>query len=205
MEKLVYDIIRINRHIRDFWANGGWAPEKSAAILSRSRLDWQVSLSNSLKRWLATPSPEESDGCLILAWANLGSLVEGTLKWFLCVYQADYARQPIAARRGRRAGTPLDPDEPALGELLEYYSTCVWTERQSDHWRPGLETIRQRRNAVHAYQHRELGKWRDFWESVAAYRAFLLETERSVPYPDEPFGYPTDIAAMQAEEALDRD
>jgi len=198
MIKYVSDIILINTHLRDFWADGGWAPRNAAKILSRSRLDWQVSLSHSLKRWLDEPAPEESDGCIILAWAKLGSLVEGSLKWFLCVHQSDYACKPIAAPWGRRRGDPLDPDEPALAELIEYYSANIWTDQERVYWRPRLDTIRQRRNAVHAYQNRELGTWADFRKSVRDYRLLLLELEDCVPYPDAHFGYPSEVAALLA-------
>ena len=48
----------------------------------------QASLATSLSRWVGATS----DGDLILAWANLGTLVEGQLKLFLCVYYEDYMK-----------------------------------------------------------------------------------------------------------------
>jgi hypothetical protein len=67
----------------DFWKSAhGWAPIEAAGLLNISMLEWQSSLSSSLHRWLSATS----NGDLILAWANLGALVEGQLKLFLSIY-----------------------------------------------------------------------------------------------------------------------
>lgn len=100
-------IIAKNSDIAGFWSNAsGWAPQDAAELLSRSRLDRQVSLSESLARWTTGPHPL-SDGDLILAWANLGCLVEGTLKLFLAVYYQDY--QADAEKTLNRDGLALAP------------------------------------------------------------------------------------------------
>jgi hypothetical protein len=54
---------------------------RSRRPIERSRLDWQVSLSSSLRNWVRDPLTALSDGDLILAWTNLGALIEGTLKF----------------------------------------------------------------------------------------------------------------------------
>src|SRR5690606_23061743 len=85
-DELCRRIASLTRCIMDFWSDGGWAQGKAAALLNRSMLHWQVSLAESLSRWVNT----SSDGDLILAWANLGALVEGQMKLFLCVYYHNY-------------------------------------------------------------------------------------------------------------------
>lgn len=64
---------------------GGWAPVEAAGLLTDARLDWQVSLSKTLRLWIREPASALTDGELILAWSNLGSLLEGTLKLLLSV------------------------------------------------------------------------------------------------------------------------
>lgn len=50
-------------------------PLEAAELLSRSRLDWQVHLATCLRDWL--PGERKlTEGHLILAWANLGALIE---------------------------------------------------------------------------------------------------------------------------------
>ena len=95
-------IIDLNERIRLFWQEraGGWAPRKAATMLENSRLDRLVSLSHNLRLWTQPCSDAEDEGRLILAWANLGILVEGTMTWFLCVWEDAYARNPMQSRKG---------------------------------------------------------------------------------------------------------
>jgi len=52
-----------NHHLAKFWkAAHGWAPIEAAGLLSKARLDWQVSLSSSLRLWLRDPLNAISDG-----------------------------------------------------------------------------------------------------------------------------------------------
>ena len=41
-----------------------------------------------------------TDGELILAWANLGALLEGTLKLFFSIYYSDFQTDIEALKRG---------------------------------------------------------------------------------------------------------
>ena len=64
VETAITQIVRINDHIRDFWGSGadGWAPERAADLLSKSRLDRQVALSHTLRNWLREFDPSEAEG-----------------------------------------------------------------------------------------------------------------------------------------------
>src|SRR3990170_3554478 len=111
-------IVNINEGIGKFWSEAeGWAPIEAAKLLSKSRLDWQISLSKSLKIWVADSNlhPDEKDGRLILAWANLGCLVEGTLKLFLSIYYKHYV-DDIHGIKDRK-GQLRDPDILRLEEM----------------------------------------------------------------------------------------
>ncbi|MBN8930600.1 MAG: hypothetical protein J0G97_01335, partial [Rhizobium pusense] len=85
----VEDIVAVQAGLADFWSDvHGWAPDDGAALLASARLDWTPSLARSLSRW-AEPV-KLPDGDLILAWANLGSILESSLRLFLGVYITDY-------------------------------------------------------------------------------------------------------------------
>ena len=87
LEEIIAEIVFRNEIIHDNCSDMyGWAPHEAAELLDKSRLDRQVSLSQSLKLWNEDPKNDASEGHLILAWINLGSLVEGTMKLFLSVY-----------------------------------------------------------------------------------------------------------------------
>src|SRR3546814_682423 len=89
--EVVYRVEALNQGIAKFWSKSdGWAPVAAAGLLGKSRLDWQASLSGSLRLWMREPPNALTPAELILAWANLGSLVEGTIKTLLSVWYETY-------------------------------------------------------------------------------------------------------------------
>lgn len=74
-------VSRLISGMAQFWTScSGWAPADVATLFSEARLDRIASLSWSLKRWVVDDGL--SDGDLILAWTNLGSVTEGALKYY---------------------------------------------------------------------------------------------------------------------------
>ncbi|MGC8624418.1 MAG: hypothetical protein ACP5VQ_04035 [Phycisphaerae bacterium] len=212
---LVEEITRRNEKIRDFWSDHhGWAPPRAAEILNRARLDRQVSLSKCLSIWLDSlpelaPQPRpypwqtpgtqvedlgHSDGRLILAWANLGSLVEGTMKFGLSVFANEYDATPVT--RGKKK-TPLDPDVLELEYLKQFYNQHFWIElqkprckqearwKQKTRWNKFVELVQKRRNAIHSYRDHDIGDWREFYVAVKNYLVLLSVIEGRMSYPDE--------------------
>ena len=117
-EETVSEIVLLNKKITEFWkSSSGWSPIDAAELLSKSRLDRQVSLSKSLILWEEPKDEGMSDGMLILAWANLGALVEGSLKWFLSVYFEDYKNDVNKLKK--------DPDGVTLNPLRLYFKKSV--------------------------------------------------------------------------------
>jgi hypothetical protein len=177
---IVSDIVNENREIRRFWSNAhGWAPMEAAELLAKSRLDRQVSLSGCLRLWLERPTGDDRDGRLILAWVNLGSLVEGTLKFFLSVYESNYSEAPRTRGQQKR---PCEIDDLRLEEMKQFFNEHVWTDPQK-HWNDWLGKIQCRRNAVHAHRDRDIGTFEDFFAEMATYLDFLMELEGQVPKP----------------------
>lgn len=115
---------------------------------------------------------------MILAWVNLGSLVEGTLKWFLSVYYDDYRKDVDAIRKKNKL---VDPDTFILEHLRAFFVKKVW---DNDDFGPWIQKIQMRRNAIHAYKDREIGTFTEFEADVRSYLAFLRALEFRVPYPD---------------------
>lgn len=205
--KIVVDqVVELNLNITKFWKDvEGWAPMEAVELLSKSRLDRQVSLSRTLKLWLS-PSAEkaddynlDSDGRLILGWANLGSLIEGTMKWFLSVFYKDYMNDPHAIRKNDRL---TDPDVLSLEPLRVFFNRAIWmTHNDRTHpvcpwsqpvcnlddwinWDDWIAHVQQRRNAIHAFKNRELGTLDELERYIHGYNIFLNELNSRVPYPD---------------------
>lgn len=161
-----------------FWKNAsGWAPAEAAGLLNTSMLEWQTSLSESLCQWLDS----STDGDLILAWANLGALVEGQLKLFLSVWYDDY-KSDADAIRGRNQ-TLRDPDGCQLESLRQFYVRRIWTATSD--WDDYIELVQHRRNAIHAFQMRNIGTFEEWRDSLRTHLSFVRCINGKLSYPDD--------------------
>jgi hypothetical protein len=184
--EIIDRIEALNRNLAQFWRRaGGWAPIESAGLLSKSRLDWQVSLSRSLRLWIRTPPDRLEDGELILAWTNLGSLTEGTMKLFLSVFYHDYQKDidglKAAKAYHQKKQAPISPDGLSLDVMRAYFKNERLFEAEIDAY---VELVQQRRNAIHAYQDRPIGDDEEFQSAVLSYLMMLRAVNSRLPYPD---------------------
>lgn len=175
----------MNTRLAKFWSNShGWAPKDAAELMSKSRLDRQVSLSYCLRRWFKKNIPKPSkEGSLILAWANLGSLIEGTLKLFLAVYYEDYKIDIEALKH--KTGKIKAPDILVLEEVKTFFKK---KQIFDDKWIKYIEYVQQKRNAIHAFKDRDIGSYGDLRKCVKKYLELLQEINSRLPYPDDIYG-----------------
>lgn len=179
IETIVARICEFQEGLSSFWSEAdGWAPNEAADRLGNSRLDWQVSLSRCLHTWVK-PGPEDRlEGELILAWVNLGSLVEGTLMLFLSVHYEDYKANMLAGN-----SHIADPDSLVLDKLRKFVRDNVWTDAEGKKWDAWISHVQQRRNAIHAFRDRPLGTHEEFLKAVRTYLEFLRFVDSHFPYP----------------------
>jgi hypothetical protein len=185
IHQVVERIETLNRDLAKFWkAAHGWAPIEAAGLLSKSRLDWQVSLSSSLRLWLREPSNPLSDGELILAWTNLGSLIEGTLKLFLSVYyntfRNDVENLKAADAYDHKKQTSKSPDGLSLEPLKKYAKARNLIGADGDAL---VQLVQDRRNAIHAFKDRPIGDGADFQDALRSYLQMLEAVDDRLPYP----------------------
>jgi len=179
-DEVIRRIVVLNSEINDFWCNAkGWAPLEAAKLLSKSRLDWQVELAQCLGLWTSSVASKNPAGSLILAWTNLGSLVEGTLMLFLSVFYKNYREDVDAIKRKSRL---IDPDSLQLEQLRIFFQKKIW--RPEDSWNDWIEHLQQRRNAIHAFKDRDLGTLDEWQNNVKIYLKFLKYINDMIPYPD---------------------
>ena len=183
IDEVVGRIVTLNEGIRDFWSSShGWAPTEAADLLTRSRLDWQVSLSRSLNHWLDTPAAHDVAAVQILGYANIGSLVEGTLKLFLAVFYNDYKGDADAITK---RGAVQDPDGVTMEPLRQFFKRRIWGSAPSDDWDAWIQRIQFRRNAIHAFKDRDIGAQADLTDDIRHYLVFVRRINGQLPYPDE--------------------
>lgn len=182
-------IERLTSRMMSFWKDpGSWPGKEAEALLNASMLEWQVSLAARLGSWLSA----SSSGELILAWANLGALVEGQLKLFLCAFYADYKQDVdgIFIKKAKK-----DPDTCMLAELRAYFERQVWkshtlTYAEAD-WSAWVDRVRVRRNAIHAFQPSPIGTVAEWTQDLRHHLTFVRWTNWRLIYPDE-IATPTD-------------
>ncbi|HKM13309.1 MAG TPA: hypothetical protein VJY42_00055 [Candidatus Methanomethylophilaceae archaeon] len=179
IQEIVESIIELNSEMCNFWSDAiGWAPIEAAELLSKSRLDWQVSLTQYLEHWVAEIDDDNS-ASLILAWTNLGSIVEGTIKLALSVHYKDYMKSPDKVKAW---GKDKSPDELQLEKLKVFSNGKLW--EKDDSWNEWISSIQKRRNAIHAFEDRELGDFKEFYDNLGTYLKFLTHIDGRLPYPD---------------------
>lgn len=167
------------RRMMEFWKDAhGWAPIEAAELLTKSMLEWQSSLAEQLSAWCGTLS----DGQLILAWANLGALVEGQMKLLLSVYYKDYLADTQAIKNGK-TGNTLDPDGVTLEPLIVFFKRKIWTPDED--WEPWVRMVQRRRNAIHAFKENTIGTADELHVALATLLEFVRFINGRLPYPDE--------------------
>lgn len=178
-KELVDRIVSGNEKLASFWGSShGWAPVEAADLMSKSRLDWQVELSCTLRIW---DFQFATSGQLILAWANLGALVEGTLKLFLSAYYLDYLND---SESYEHKGEVLGPEILALERIKQFYRKRQLLDLP---WYSYIEKIQQRRNAIHAFKDRPIGDEKEFSDCVKKYLDLMLVINSMLPYPTEEY------------------
>lgn len=155
----------------------GLAPEGVTDKLDAAMLDWMNDLTDSLDIWVAK-SLDMTDGELILAWTNLGALVECWLRFFYCVYYEDYMKSPKLGKKGK----PLEPDDKAMtfDYLIQYSKGILWDNLQ-DPLYLWVYKIQHYRNAIHAFSYREIGHPNDFILDIEQYSLFVDEVINRLP------------------------
>lgn len=178
MNDLLNKIQEKTKKVFEFWKHEsyGWAPCSSAIKIEAARLDWLSDLTDCLEIWL-NKSLLLTDGELLLARANLGALVEGWLKLFYCVYYEDYLRAPIKNKKGKI----IEPNLMDFEELRIFSQSKVWN-KDSD-WGNWVYSVQKKRNAIHAFNDRDIGTAMDFIDDVEKYYEFINLVDDRFPYP----------------------
>ncbi len=154
----------------------GWAPDAVADITEKAGLDWLDSLTDTLEIWKERANGNMSDGELILAYVNLGILVEGWMILLLTVYREDYQKD---AKRN------CLPDKLRFVELEDFCGEQVWNDdSDKQKWTTWVKKIRERRNAVHAFKRRDIGTVKELKADLEKYDSFIVDEMSARLYKD---------------------
>ncbi len=171
--EILEKIIDSSSETFDFWQSPyGWAPPNVANMLSVARLDWLFSLTECLKIWVSKDITI-TDGELLLARANLGSLVEGWLKLFYCVFYNDYDNSDnkyYAYKKGIKTA-PIKPPNLSFEQLRQFSNDILWDK--GDGWNEWVKSVQRKRNAIHSFNDKDIGTCEEFISDVRKFYSFI--------------------------------
>ena len=169
----------------------GIAPDSVADKLDDAMLKWMCELTDTLGIWIEKGT-SMTDGELILARINMGSLVECWLKFFYCAYYEDYLNAPHkVSKKGKEI--IIEPEKMKFEDLINHSIGILWKDKNDPHcaW---AKKIQNYRNAVHAFNYRDIGDAERFIADIDEYYGFvnlilgrLPSIEDMLPY--YPAGY----------------
>ena len=138
----------------------GIASNASAKKLYKAMLEWQTELTNTLEIWI-NKGLTMTTGELILARANLGAVVESWLKLFYCIYYDDYRQNPMRTKKNKM----IQPEKAEFRELNKFSTGILWDSTDSYEflW---VDSIRDKRNALHSFEYRNIGTPQDFLDDI---------------------------------------
>lgn len=178
-ENAISSIANQTKSITEFWSNSrGWAPAEAGDLLLESRLTRLLTLTCCLCTQNRNYPDQEDEGQLLLAWVNLGAVVEGILKTFLAAFVLDYTKNPVIDKNGQAVAlTSL-----GLDDLRKFYKSknLLLCESHLD-W---IAHIQKNRNAIHIYTDKKLWTWDQFRRDLIEYRHVLQKINESLPYPE---------------------
>ena len=185
-EKFVNEIIQLTEKMCSIVNNGaGWLSKESMNLLKISRLDWHLSLTRNLEYWIENDFQDEEFAKLILAWTNLGAIVEGSLKLILSIFKYDYQKDTDAYQNNN--GELIKPDVLPLEKLRIFCDGKIWkTNKERNDW---ILKIQQYRNSIHAYKNRSIGTFDEFYQDLEHYLNLLIAIDERIPYPDVTYKY----------------
>lgn len=177
MEYSKYQILkRITNNINLIWKETrGIAPKCVTDKMENAMLGWLVDLTNALQIWI-DKGEEMTEGELILARANMGSIVEGWLKIFYCAYYDEYLKNP---RKNKRGGL-IEPNKMTLESLKIFSIGILWDDNEDSNYL-WVEKVQHYRNAIHAFDYRDIGTNLEFIEDIDILYDFVENIQYRLP------------------------
>jgi hypothetical protein len=177
-------IISISEKWADFWPKShGWAPPIAADLMKQELMDRQLEMARALKNWPKRLLGKDNQGELILAWANLGSVIEGALKLYMCVFYADWLRDTDAPTKNN-GDIKKTPDGSKAGatfeEIIQFVTKkSLFKEGEIDF----IRLVQKQRNLIHPLKAGIVANRSAFDEAVIHTAALHNDIELRLPDP----------------------
>jgi hypothetical protein len=178
-------MLKATKGLKEFWGNGyckGWVSDKAYGQLSKARLDRWLSMTYLMDEWFNKSIPEElKQAFKIISWANLGALLECSIKLFLTVYIEDYEKDNNAPRKNSKL---VNPEKLTLEQLRIFFSKKKIVMKP-DNWSEWILCVQQQRNGIHCFENRHLADFKELENNLKLYTIFLIHLYYSLPHPPD--------------------
>ena len=155
------ELKQITHHTEVVWKNSrGIAPDSVADKLDEAMLNWITQLTEALSIWI-DKDINLTEGELILARTNLGALTECWLKFFYCVYYEDYLKNPKLDRKNQI----IEPNKMSFEALKQFSIGILWDSNNDPKYK-WVDKVQHQRNAIHAFNYRNIGTPREFLDDI---------------------------------------
>lgn len=180
MKRSDFEILQIQtRNMAIVWKKSrGIAPDSVADKMDDAMLSWMVDLTDTLKIWI-DKGESMTDGELILARTNMGALVESWLKFFYCVFYEDYIKQPKMKTQKKKT-VMIEPNDMKFDDLKNFSVGILWDDRQ-DSMYLWVDKIQHYRNAVHAFNFRDIGSAVEFIQDMNIFYRYVEDILNYLP------------------------
>lgn len=167
-----------------FWKETrGISPDDVADRLDDAALEWLNDLTQTLQIWI-DKDDSMTDGELILARANLGSVVESWLKFFYTVYYDDYSKQP-ATKKTKSGNVMIEPKNMSFDQLKQFSIKTLCDNNPNSKLYIFIDSVQHKRNAIHSFNKREIGTPSEFLDDIDGLYDFVNEiADRFKPRED---------------------
>jgi len=188
MKVLTNNFIVLWQHI------DGIAPPSVEEKFAKAMLKWLGCLTDTLDLWI-NKVDNMTEGELILARVNLGALVECWLKMFYCAYYEDYLKEPLQKKK-KGKNIVVEPEKLSFEQLKQFGIDKLY-KKNSDRYN-WINSVQDKRNAVHLLKYREIGTPTLFVNDVIEYCTFVNDMYSSFPSIEDcidncdgtyPYGY----------------
>lgn len=197
MRRSNYEVLQIQTsNMALVWEKSrGIAPDSVADKLDSAMLIWMSELTDTLKIWIDKGSTM-TDGELILARTNMGALVESWLKFFYCVYYEEYMKKPLTKKKKGKT-VAVEPNNMKFEDLKKFSKGILWDD-DTDPLYVWVDKIQHYRNAVHAFNYRNIGNAIEFMADMEEFYKYVNYILDHLPpieeiFPCYPAGYVMDV------------
>lgn len=102
----------------------------------------------------------------------MGAVVESWLKFFYTVYYEDYCNAPITRTNKNGNSVQIEPEKTSFEKLKQFSNDKLWKDSFSDEYK-WMESVQQKRNAIHSFRYREIGTQQEFLDDIDHLYAFV--------------------------------